>query len=112
VRRYHATLGRSVATRLLLGAEEIDAAEMLRVGFLHRLVPREELAAATDQLVDRLVGLAPLAVQAMKQMLLGLGTPGGDDAARELIERCERSEDFVEGVAAMREGRKPRFLGR
>jgi len=112
VRRYREVLGLDVATRLLVGAEELDAAEMLRVGFLHRVVAREELEATTGQLVDRLLGLAPLAVQAMKQALRTSGSGDGDAEARALIERCARSEDLAEGVAAMREGRRPRFLGR
>ena len=86
VRRYREALGLGVATRLLLGAEELDAAEMLRVGFLQRVVPREELEYATDQLVARLVGLAPLAVQAMKLVLRRSGAGGDDDAVRALID--------------------------
>jgi enoyl-CoA hydratase/carnithine racemase len=112
VRRYRAALGLGVATRLLVGAEELDATEMLRVGFLHRVVAREELEAVTGQLVERIAGLGPLAVRAMKQALHSSTTGDDDGAVRTLIEACSRSEDFVEGVAAMREGRPPRFLGR
>jgi enoyl-CoA hydratase/carnithine racemase len=115
IRRYVAALGHGLATRLLVGAEELDASEMLAAGFLHALVPPGELAHRTDELAARLASLAPLAVQAMKRLVreVALGTADGVDgaAAAELIARCARSEDFREGVKARREGRPPRFLG-
>jgi enoyl-CoA hydratase/carnithine racemase len=112
MRRYVSTLGLGVATRLLVGAEELDAEELRRVGFLHQVVAPEELGAATQALVDRLAGLAPLAVQAMKQVLRDVAMGTVDEAgARDLIERCATSSDFVEGVAAKLERREPGFLG-
>jgi enoyl-CoA hydratase/carnithine racemase len=108
-----AALGLGTATRLLLAAEEMDADEMLRVGFLHRLVAPADLDAAARELVDHLGGLAPLAVQAMKRILRGIAAGALDDeSARALVDRCATSEDFREGLAARREGRAPRFLGR
>jgi enoyl-CoA hydratase/carnithine racemase len=113
IRRYVAALGLGVATRLLLGAEELDAELMLRVGFLHRLVERSELEAATRDLVDGLVASAPLAVQTMKRLLRDVAAGTVDEAeARRLIDRCAKSEDLAEGLAARLEGRAPRFRGR
>jgi enoyl-CoA hydratase/carnithine racemase len=112
IRRHVAALGQGLATRLLVGAEEIGDSEMLAAGFLHALVPPRELARATDELAARLASLAPLAVQAMKRLVreVAQGTvePG---RAAELIERCAASQDFREGVKARREGRPPRFRG-
>jgi enoyl-CoA hydratase/carnithine racemase len=113
IRRYVATLGLGVATRLLLGAEELDAESMLRVGYLHRLVERSELEAVTRDLVDGLAASAPLAIQTMKRLLREVASGTVDEAAaRQLIERCTGSEDFAEGLAARIEGRAPRFEGR
>ena len=113
LRRYVAALGAGVATRLLVGAEEMGADEMLRVGFLHRLAAPSELEAATRDLAARWAGLAPLAVQAMKRIIHDLAAGTVDEArARALIGRCATSEDFREGVRARREGRPPYFRGR
>jgi enoyl-CoA hydratase/carnithine racemase len=112
LRRYVATLGVGVASRLLLATEEFGADELLRVGFLHRVVSPSELEATTRELAERLAGLAPLAVQAMKRILRDLAEGTLDEAAaRALIETCASSRDFREGVRARREGRSPRFEG-
>jgi enoyl-CoA hydratase len=113
IRRYVGALGLGVASRLLLAAEELDAEEMLRVGFLHRLVSPKDLELATDELAEHLASLAPLAIQAMKRILRAVAGGRVDEAeARALIERCARSEDFREGLLARREGRDPEFRGR
>lgn len=113
LRRYVSLLGPGVASRLLLAAEELGADELHRVGFLQRVVAAEELEDAARELTDRLAGLAPLAVQAMKRVLRDIAAGTLDEAeARALIERCSDSADFREGLAARREGRTPRFLGK
>lgn len=113
LRRYLTSLGPNVARRVMLAAEELDAEELLRVGFLDRLVPPDELATVAAELATHLAGLAPLAVQAMKRILRGLalGTLDGDDA-EELVALCEGSEDLKEGLRARREGRPAEFRGR
>lgn len=111
--RYVQRLGLGVAERLLVAVEELDAEEMLRVGFLTQLVPHVELRAATERLSERLAAGAPLAVQTMKRILCSVAAGGIDAAeAAALIERCDASADLREGLAARREGRTPRFEGR
>jgi enoyl-CoA hydratase len=113
LRRYVERLGLSTANRILLAAEEMDSDEMLRVGFLTHLVAPGDLRTETDSLATKLSELAPLAVQAMKRIVLDIasGTVDRDEAAR-LIKGCEQSEDLQEGLRARREGRKPSFEGR
>jgi enoyl-CoA hydratase/carnithine racemase len=111
--RYVRRLGPSVAKRILVAGDELDAAEMLRVGFLTRLVEPSELAGVTDALADRLAGQAPLAVRAMKRILDAVEAGSLDAAeARALVEACEASDDRREGLEAQRQGREPVFRGR
>lgn len=113
LRRYVETLGLGVARRVMLGGEELDAEEMLRVGFVDRLVSPGELETATDELAAHLAGLAPLAVQAMKRLLSDVARNSVDEAhVRELIASCSESVDHQEGLTARREGRVPKFHGR
>ncbi len=112
IERFVSALGPGVTARLLLAAEELEDAEMLASGFLHALVPPGELERATDELASRLASLAPLAVQAMKRLVREAALGSVDEpAARELIARCARSDDFREGMRARREGRTPDFRG-
>lgn len=113
LRRYVEALGLGVASRLLLVGEELDAEEMTRVGFLHRLVSPKDLETATVEMATHLASLAPLAVQAMKRILRGVARGSVDeDEARALIVRCAGSDDLREGLRARRQGRVPEFNGR
>jgi enoyl-CoA hydratase/carnithine racemase len=110
--RYVERLGLSTANRILLAAEELEAGELLRVGFLSQCVPRSGFTEAVSALVDRLADLAPLAVQGMKRILLHAAQGSLDRVeAERLIERCEQSSDLQEGLRAWRERRSPEFTG-
>jgi enoyl-CoA hydratase/carnithine racemase len=113
LRRYVEALGLGAATRLLLAGEEIESDEMLGIGFLHRLVPREELDVEAGALARRLASLAPLAVQAMKRIVRQVARGAVDEQdARRLVDACAVSTDLREGIAARRERRDPVFRGR
>jgi enoyl-CoA hydratase/carnithine racemase len=113
MRRYVSRLGLNAAKRLFLTAERIDAAEMLRIGYLTHLVPQPELDTAVDALATRIAELAPLAVQGMKQALNEIVLDRLDVEALEARQaRCKESEDLKEGLAAFRAKRKPVFQGR
>jgi enoyl-CoA hydratase/carnithine racemase len=113
LKRYIDALGPAVTRRVMLAGEELDSEEMLRTGFLDRLVSPEELGDATGEMAAHLAGLAPLAVQAMKRILRALSLGVLDDReTEELVARCEASEDLREGLRARREGRTAEFRGR
>jgi enoyl-CoA hydratase len=112
LRRYVEALGLGVASRLLLAGEELDADEMLAVGFLHRLVPPEDLEAETRTLARQLASLAPLAVQAMKRILRQIARGHVDEEeAQRLVSACAASDDLREGLSARRDRRDPDFRG-
>jgi enoyl-CoA hydratase/carnithine racemase len=106
-------IGAQAARRMFLAAEQFDAAELLRIGFLDKLVPAGDLAGETAALVDRLAALAPLAAQGMKRTIVELSEGALDaEAARARVAAAWTSEDLREGLAAMREKRAPVFRGR
>ena len=110
--RYVRKLGLDAALRILVAAEEMPAETLRTIGFLHRLVEAEQLAAESLAYAHYLAGLAPLAAQSMKQLLLGIAAGQSDpELERKLRERCANSNDLQEGLAAQRERRAPRFEG-
>lgn len=106
-------IGTQAARRMFLAVETFDDVGLERIGFVDRLVAPEALADAAESFARDLAALAPMAVQGMKRTIDELARGALDDAAaRERIAACWASEDLREGLAAMREKRKPRFEGR
>lgn len=113
MRRYITRLGLNTAKRLFLTAEKIDAAEMLRIGFLTEQVQSEQLDTRLGELTDTLVNMAPLALFGVKEHLNRIANGDFDVPGIEAnVRRSERSEDIAEGALAWREKRQPVFRGR
>jgi 2-(1,2-epoxy-1,2-dihydrophenyl)acetyl-CoA isomerase len=108
-------VGTAKAMELMLLADIIDAREALRLGLVHWVVPADRLQDETQQLAERLAQGPTLAYGLVKTGLYqSLTMPLEDvlhmEARHQAI--AARSQDHVEGVAAFREKRQPRFLGR
>ena len=113
INRFVERLGVNLAKRILVAAEEFDGEEMLQTGFLDSLVLPRQLNESSEALAQRIASLAPLAVQAMKQILQQSAAGSVDrEWAGQLSARCLSSEDLQEGFSAKREKRAPRFKGK
>ena len=112
IRRYVTRLGVGAAKRILVAAETFDAAELMQMGYLHRVCTPEELPVLAEQWAQGLSRLAPLAVRAM--LAICDGTVDGTltaEQTRQWVERCNRSNDLQEGLQAALEKRTPEFSG-
>lgn len=111
--RYVTRLGLDTAKRLFLTCERLRAEEMWRCGFLTHLAEPAELERTAGALVDTLKAMAPLPLFGMKKHLnlIARGQHDADAIAAE-VHRTVQSEDLLEGGAAWREKRAPRFKGR
>ena len=94
--------------------ETLDAAELLRIGYLDALVePADALPARISQLCATLSSMAPLALLGMKKHLAAIADGRLDPSAlRADIAAAAASQDLKEGVAAARDRRAPTFVGR
>lgn len=106
-------IGMSHTRQLFLTGERFDAAEAMRIGLVHEVVPADELDEAVQRILRRLRACAPQAITGAKALLRGLQEADTDTAhtlAREAITDARASEDGQEGLAAFLEKRKPRWL--
>jgi enoyl-CoA hydratase/carnithine racemase len=106
-------LGR--AKELILTGRVIGAADAERFGLANRVAPPDRLEAVTQELVDELLGCAPIAVGLAKRLLDASARPALSTTLELEVsaqEQCMRSEDVREGFRAAAERRPPRFQGR
>jgi E-phenylitaconyl-CoA hydratase len=103
------------AMELLLTGERIDATRAHDIGLAGWVVPHESLMDAARSLADRLVGGAPLAARAIKEVAVRTADLPMTEAIRfgETMRRvAATTEDATEGRAAAAERRAPRWQGR
>ncbi|MGH9211467.1 MAG: enoyl-CoA hydratase [Acidimicrobiales bacterium] len=62
-------LGIRKAKEFLLTGDTIDAAEAWRLGLVNKVVPRDELTAATEELAHKVALVPPITAQMVKQSL-------------------------------------------
>ncbi len=108
-------VGPTRAKLMCMTGLKIDGTTAEAWGIASRCVPREELAAAVDELAAQLASLAPPAVQMMKLSL----NAGGDASLATALElegkmyaTLRTTEDYAEGLAAWQEKRAPNYRGR
>ena len=99
--------------RYALTGERFDAHEARRIGLVHTVVPRAELEAAGERIVDQLLQNAPDANAQTKAATLehAQGNLTGDMLARLVTQHAakRRSAEAVEGLASFSEKRPARW---
>lgn len=109
-------IGPSNAKEFLFTGEFVDAQRAYDMGFLNRVVPREELEETTYEFAETIAGNAPLSLIGMKKIIRALIDHGAltdteQEWAQQLREESKNSRDHQEGVEAFMENREPEFEG-
>lgn len=105
-------VGLSLATRMLLTGQEIDAATAVQAGLAVQSVPADTVLDEAVRLATLIAANAPLAVRATKAAILAsvtIGLADGLALERALHDKVFASADRREGMAAFLEKRPARF---
>jgi len=107
-------MGARAAHRYFLTAERFEAAEALRMGFVHEVVTAEVLDAKVAEIVKALVSAGPEAVKLCKQLVQDVAgqaiTPELTQMTVQGIADVRVSPEGREGVQSFLQKRKPSWL--
>ena len=109
------SLGRKKLLEMILTGDMISASEAERLGLVNKVVPADELEAATMELAGKLAAKSPMALQIGKTAMYAMqDIPYHDsiDYLSELFAALCSTEDAEEGVKAFLEKRKPEWKER
>jgi enoyl-CoA hydratase/carnithine racemase len=109
------TLPRKAALELMLTGRMISPGEALRIGAVSRVVRRDHLDAAIDEVVTALVATSPATSLIGRDSFYSM-VDGDLDAALDRLQlgltEVLMTDDAAEGVEAFLERRQPRWTGR
>lgn len=116
LRRFVAAMGPARTKRLFLTGAPIDADEAFAMGLVDQVVDADALWEAARAVAADVASCSPLAVEGTRAIVAALADQAPwevmDETASPARARAFASDDFREGLAAVRERRPPEFTGR
>ena len=108
-------VGMARATSMAMLGEKISAEQAVQFGMIYRVVPAAELASTSRDLARDLATQPTRGLGLIKRALNASQTNDLDrqlDLEEELQREAGRTADYLEGVRAFQQKRKPSFVGR
>jgi enoyl-CoA hydratase len=104
-------VGKGKALEMILTGDMITANEAYQIGLINHVVSRDNLLPKAEEIMNRILLRAPLAVASAITAINASSQTGGNGYESEIAEfaKCFNTDDFKEGVSAFLEKRKPHF---
>lgn len=103
-----------IAAEMLFTGKPIDAHEAYRVGLVNKVVSPELVMDAAKELATNICQVGPLAVRMAKEAMVrgrNMSLENGLELENTLVGYVTSTRDYVEGIKAFSEKRKPVFKG-
>lgn len=108
-------VGVGTMTELVMTGKPVDAQRALELNLVNQVVPFEELQAATEKFAGYIATRPAIALANMKAMINNLYYDDFEKALDQETKyqlQCSETADFVEGITAFAQKRRPVFVGK
>jgi len=105
-------IGKGRAFEMIMTADMITADQAQFFGLVNHVVSQDELLPKAEEIMQKILTRAPLAIAAAIKAINAAGSAEGFDTEIAGFGRCFDTEDQKEGTAAFLQKRKPEFKGK